>query len=223
MNKDTDSITRVQLDLYGRIARSYDNLRKTGSANITVGLMESRLQALEANWTKLEHNHDKLLATGESLRESDYVKKNIQAVAEEAYIAQRGMFLGTLYCFRSPEKTEASATGTPLSQSLRTTLPRIHLPQFSGLYEDWPSFRDLFHSLIGKDVSAANIEKLHYLKACLKGEAELLIRSLPTIGENFDRAWKVLTDYYENKSLFVRSYIVRFLAIQRVKSEHRFM
>ncbi|XP_050459378.1 uncharacterized protein LOC126855608 [Cataglyphis hispanica] len=128
------------------------------------------------------------------------------------------MFLDTLRRLRSTERTEVSAAGTPSSQPPRTTLPRIQLPQFSGLYEDWPSFRDLFHYLIGKDDSAANVEKLH-LKACLKGEAELLIRSLPTTGENFDRAWKVLMDYYENKRLLVRSYIARFLAIQRVKGE----
>ncbi|KAL6417645.1 hypothetical protein ACFW04_012598 [Cataglyphis niger] len=128
------------------------------------------------------------------------------------------MFLDALRRLRSAERIEAPAAEAP-SQPPRTTLPRIQLPQFSGLYEDWPSFRDLFHSFIRKDVSAANVEKLHYLKACLKREAELLIRSLPTTCENFDRAWKVLTDYYENKRLLVRSYIARFLNIQWVKGE----
>ncbi|KAL6418839.1 hypothetical protein ACFW04_011733 [Cataglyphis niger] len=128
------------------------------------------------------------------------------------------MFLDALRRLRSAERTEAPAAEAP-SQPPRTTLLRIQLPQFSGLYEDWPSFRDLFHSFIRKDVSAANVEKLHYLKACLKGEAELLIRSLPTTCENFDRAWKVPTDYYENKRLLVRSYIARFLNIQWVKGE----
>ncbi|KAL6417918.1 hypothetical protein ACFW04_012448 [Cataglyphis niger] len=199
MSRETDSTVRTQMELYGRIARAYENLRKSGSANITIGLVEARLQALEANWAKFEFHHDKLGASWESLRDTDYVKKDMLALAEEAYLTQKGMFLDTLRRLRSAERTEAPAAEAP-SQSPRTTLPRIQLPQFSGLYEDWPSFRDLFHSLIGKDVSAANVEKLHYLKACLKGEAELLIRSLPTTGENFDRAWKVLTDYYENNA-----------------------
>ncbi|KAL6418613.1 hypothetical protein ACFW04_011959 [Cataglyphis niger] len=218
MSRETDSTMRTQMELYGRIARAYENLRKSGSANITIGLVEARLQALEANWAKFEFNHDKLGASWESLRDTDYVKKDMLALAEEAYLTQKGMFLDALRRFRFAERTEApAAEASP--QPPRTTLPRIQLPQFSGLYEDWPSFRDLFHSLIGKDVSAANVEKLHYLKACLKGEAELLIRSLPTTGENFDRAWKVLTDYYENKRLLVRSYIAKFLSIPRVKGE----
>ncbi|KAL6419298.1 hypothetical protein ACFW04_013938 [Cataglyphis niger] len=183
MSRETDSTVRTQMELYGRIARAYENLRKSGFANITIGLVEARLQALEANWAKFEFNHDKLSASWESLRDTDYVKKDMLALAKEAYLTQKGMFLDALRRLRSAERTEAPAAEAP-SQPPRTTLPRIQLPQFSGLYEDWPSFRDLFHSLIGKDDSAANVEKLHYLKACLKGEAELLIRSLPTTGEN---------------------------------------
>ncbi|XP_029673019.1 uncharacterized protein LOC115241413 [Formica exsecta] len=202
MNKDREPTVRSQSDLYGRIARAYENLRKSGSANITIGLAEARLQALEANWAKFEFQHDKLLEHWEALSDSQYVKTDMPTLAEEAYLTQKGMFLDTLRRLRAAERTETPTIGT-----------------FSGLYEDWPSFRDLFHSLIGKDESTADVEKLHYLKSCLKGEAELLVRSLPTTGENFNRAWKTLTDYYENKRLLVRSYISKFTAIQRLKSE----
>ncbi|KAL6418076.1 hypothetical protein ACFW04_012357 [Cataglyphis niger] len=168
MSRETDSTMRTQMELYGRVARTapsaYENLRKSGSANITIGLVETRLQALEANWAKFEFNHDKLGASWKSLRDTDYVKKDMLALAEKAHLTQNGMFLDTLHRLRSAERTEApAAEASP--QPPRTTLPRIQLPQFSGLYEDWPSFRDLFHSLIGKDVSVANVEKFHYLKA----------------------------------------------------------
>ncbi|XP_029674525.1 uncharacterized protein LOC115242402 [Formica exsecta] len=224
MNKDKEPTVRSQSDLYGRISRAYENLRKSGTANIKIGLTEARLQALEANWAKYEFQHDKLLEHWEALSESTYVKTDMPTLAEEAYLTQKGMFLDTLQSLRAVERTETPAFGPAPShpapsQPARTTLPRIQLPQFSGLYEDWPSFRDLFHSLIGKDTSAAPVEKLHYLKACLKGEAEVLIRSLPTTDENFERAWKSLTDYYENKRLLVRSYIARFTAIQRMRDE----
>ncbi|KAM0727865.1 hypothetical protein ACS0PU_005334 [Formica fusca] len=219
MNKDKEPTVRSQSDLYGRISRAYENLRKSGTANITIGLAEARLQALEANWAKFEFQHDKLLEHWEALSESTYVKTDMPTLAEEAYLTQKGMFLDTLRRLRAAEMTETTAFQSAPSHPARTTLPRIQLPQFSGLYEDWPSFRDLFHSLIGKDTSAAPVEKLHYLKACLKGEAELLIRSLPTTDENFERAWKSLTDYYENKRLLVRSYLARFTAIQRLRGE----
>ncbi|XP_070167796.1 uncharacterized protein [Polyergus mexicanus] len=219
MNKDKEPMVRSQSDLFGRISLAYENLRKSGAANITIGLAEARLQALEANWAKFEFQHDKLLEHWEALSESTYVKTDMPTLAEEAYLTQKGMILDTLRRLRAAERTENPAVGPAPSHPARTTLPRIQLPQFSGLYEDWPSFRDLFHSLIGKDTSAAPVEKLHYLKACLKGEAELLIRNLPTTDENFERAWKSLTDYYENKRLLVRSYLARFTAIQRLRGE----
>ncbi|EGI58629.1 hypothetical protein G5I_13259, partial [Acromyrmex echinatior] len=48
---------------------------------------------------------------------------------------------------------------------------------FSGAFEDWPTFRDLFQSIVG-DSSSISIEKFHYLKTCLEGPAEELIRPL---------------------------------------------
>lgn len=63
------------------------------------------------------------------------------------------------------------------------------------------------------------VEKLHYLKACLKEEAELLIRSIPTTAENYTRAWTMLKDHFENKRLLVRTYLSQFIALQRLKGE----
>ncbi|XP_077275741.1 uncharacterized protein LOC143904736 [Temnothorax americanus] len=208
--REMEGIIRSQHDLHGRIARSYDNLKKMGFTNITIGLVEARLQALEANWAKFEAQHDKLYASfWESLTEHDYEKRNVPATVEEAYLVQKGMFLETLCKLKSKLASEAPSAA-PASQPSRTTLPRIQLPEFTGKYEAWPAFRDLFHSIIGKDGATTSVEKLHYLKSCLKDEAELLVRSLPTTDENFDRAWKTLADYYENKRLLVRSIVKRF-------------
>lgn len=143
---------------------------------------------------------------------------NLSTMAEEVYLNQRGLFLDALRTLKNRESVPMTATPTPSLPS-RSTLPRIQLPQFSGRYEDWPSFRDLFCSIISRDTSTSKVEKLHYLKSCLKGEAELLVRNLPTTDENFERAWKVLTDYYENKRLLTRSYLAQFTSLQKLKGE----
>lgn len=49
-----EGLIRGQHELYGRITRAFDNLKNTGAANITLGLVEARLQALESNWAKFE-------------------------------------------------------------------------------------------------------------------------------------------------------------------------
>ncbi|XP_029676808.1 uncharacterized protein LOC115243751 [Formica exsecta] len=186
MSKDMEAAISMQFDLYGHIARSYENLKKVGSAHYTIGLVEARLQALESNWEKFDTQHDKLLATyREALAGHDYLKKDMQSLTEESYIAQKSMFLDIFRSLKNKVSAEAPAVGANFLQTSRTTLPRIQLQQFSGRYEEWLSFRDLFNSLIVKDASTAQVEKFYYLKTCLKGEAELLIRSLPTTAENF--------------------------------------
>lgn len=50
-------------------------------------------------------------------------------------------------------------------------LPTINLPSFSGNNEDWLSFSDSFQSLIHKNETLSDIQKLHYLKSSSKDES----------------------------------------------------
>lgn len=125
----------------------------------------------------------------------DYYKLDVPSLTEEAYLNAKAALLDWKLSSQAKETESSTATVGTQSSAPRTTLPRIQLPTFSGKYEDWPAFRDLFQSLIGKDGSTTKVEKLHYLKTCLKGEAESLVRSLPTTEENFERAWQSLVDH----------------------------
>ncbi|XP_039312415.1 uncharacterized protein LOC105199508 [Solenopsis invicta] len=113
----------------------------------------------------------------------------------------------------------AAAPAVAVAAPVATKLPRISIPQFSGRYEDWPAFRDLFTSLVVRNPSATSVEKLHYLKTSLKGEAEQVTRQLPTTEANFERTWRALVDHYENRRLLVRSYISRLLSLTKMKGE----
>lgn len=119
------------------------------------------------------------------------------------------------------EKSESSAPAAPslAEGASRRSLPRIQLPNFTGAYEEWPAYRDLFRSLVDKDTSLSLVEKLHYLKSSLRGEPEVLIRNLPTTGENFARAWSTLTEHYENKRLLVKSCFTAYTALPHIKTE----
>ncbi|KMQ84123.1 hypothetical protein RF55_18361, partial [Lasius niger] len=222
MTKDHEGVARAQFELFGRVARAFKNRRKSGAANITTGLVEARLQALESNWAKFEAQHDKLvIGAWDALAGHDYRVnyRDFASQAEEAYLTQKGMFLDALHELNSEASVEIPVVAPESSSANRTTLPCIQLPQFFGRYEDWPSFRDLFHSIIREDANITRVEKLHYLKSCLKGKADLLVRSLPTTDENFERAWRSLTNHFENKRLLVRSYLSKFTALQKLKGE----
>ncbi|XP_071575454.1 uncharacterized protein [Temnothorax nylanderi] len=210
---ETEGLLRAQSELYGRISRAYENLKNAGLAKITMGMVEARLQALEANWAKFAEHHERLLTMSpEVLTELEYKKQDVPMLAEEAILNQKASFLDLL---RSMKTREAAKTETPEA----TPLPRIQLPHFSGRYENWPSFRDLFHSIIGRDTTTTQVEKLHYLKTCLKGEAELLVRNIATTAGNYDSAWDILSAYYENKRLLTRAYLSNFIGLTKMKCE----
>ena len=63
-------------------------------------------------------------------------------------------------------------------------LPNIELPKFDGNYERWIPFRDLFESLIVSNNAFPNVQKLHYLRSALTGEAAKVISSLEITNDN---------------------------------------
>ncbi|KMQ86917.1 gag-pol protein, partial [Lasius niger] len=220
MSMDADALLQCQEELQGRIARTYENLKKSGAAKITEGSVESRLKALEASWSKFEQNHEALSTLyWKSACNTNYVKEDYFALVEESFLSQRGTMLDLLHSMRSRDERAEPTEAVAAAPQGRRTLPRIQLPTFSGRYEEWPAFRDLFQSLVIKDASVSGVERLHYLRTSVKGEAEQLIRNLPTTEENFTRAWSMMTEHYENRRLLVRSCFSSFTALPKMKTE----
>lgn len=73
-------------------------------------------------------------------------------------------------------------TGRPLVK-----LPNIDLPKFDGNYERWISFKDLFESLVSNAI-LFSIQKLHYLKVSLMGEAVKVVASIELTNDNYEVA-----------------------------------
>lgn len=195
-----ESLLAAQQEFHGRIGRTLKNLKKTGSAKITRPLIATTIRLLDSKWAKFEEQHDRLRNKHwEEVKTHEYYLSDLLGQTEGIYVQQRAALLdweGSLKVIKEDARSTLSDTPPPP----RTTLPRIQPPHFSGKYEDWPPFRNLFRSLIVNDPVISDV---HYLKASLKGEAELLVRSLSTTEENFPRAWQVLIDYYENTCLLV--------------------
>ncbi|XP_024889575.1 uncharacterized protein LOC112465978, partial [Temnothorax curvispinosus] len=66
--------------------------------------------------------------------------------------------------------------------------------------------------------SISKVERLRYLRSCLKGPAENLIKSLTITGDNYDRAWAILCKHYENKRELIRSNFATFTAVAKMKT-----
>jgi len=77
-------------------------------------------------------------------------------------------------------------------------LPPLNIPIFDGKLKDWPTFKNLFDSVIHNNFNLSTIQKFNYLKSVVKDEAASLIDSLIINEENYQRALDILTKRYDN-------------------------
>lgn len=112
-----------------------------------------------------------------------------------------------------PSHDHSSSTASSESTSRLTRLPDISLPEFRGVYSEWPAFSDLFRSLILDNDRLTKVEQLHYLRGCLKEAPAQLISNLPLTGPALDQAWELLISRYENKRLIIQSHLDQLFAV----------
>ncbi|XP_033222714.1 uncharacterized protein LOC117176569 [Belonocnema kinseyi] len=101
-----------------------------------------------------------------------------------------------------------------LTDSVRNTkknLPRVNLPTFSGSYEAWLGFHDLFKSLVDNNDDLPNIETLYHLKGSLKDETGEIIASLELSSENYIVAWELLKERYDNRTIIRQTHVKALL------------
>jgi len=194
-----------QLELFTLITNAIKNYNKLGPDKRTRGAVESRLERLETNWGKFEKNHDTLIGkvTDNDKRHS-YFTENVYAKAEEEYLQARATFSDALEGFHSTARRSVTASEGGSANRSRP-LPKISLPKFNGRYQEWMPFRDLFVSMVGENAELTSVEKLHYLKANLSGDAARLIATIPITDENYERAWAKLTARFENKRILIKA------------------
>jgi len=178
---------------------------------INVGIMESKLKehliqpltlakvvkylsTTEAIDVKISDNYDKIIALVDPV--------DIQPHTVES----TSLYEKTLEVLCGFE--ELKIVLTPVVAAIPTTTvssskPDIRLPQltllpFSGNVQEWTSYRDIFKSTVHDSVSISKAQKLTYLKSTLSGEAARLLQSISLTDDNYDIAWSLLADRYQN-------------------------
>jgi hypothetical protein len=97
----------------------------------------------------------------------------------------------------------------PLTASAYAKLENLQIPKFSGNYEDWQSFHDLFQALVDSRPIQGSA-KLNYLLNALEGPAKAVISSFEITDSNYDEAWSYLKSRFNVKREIVFSHIRTF-------------
>lgn len=114
---------------------------------------------------------------------------------------------------------ESVAGSNVASPTPNIKLPTINLPLFSGRYQDWLEYRDTYLSLIHENSSIPNIHKFHYLRASLRDSAALIIQSLDFSSDNYDIAWDLLCNRYNNNRILINNHVQTLFNIDPITKE----
>ncbi|XP_062537807.1 uncharacterized protein LOC134206136 [Armigeres subalbatus] len=170
--KTLKTTLRSLLNMFQDICGFADNLSGVKSASqVTV-----RLEKLDEMW--------------ENDEEEDNCSKQRSEFSSK-YYDLKSLLLDKVKEFQEPPALNQSTRN--LEAADQATMERVRLPQivlqtFDGNIDDWLSFRDLYLSLIHRKADLPEVEKFHYLKGCLAGEAKSLVDPLPITRENYQVA-----------------------------------
>lgn len=98
-------------------------------------------------------------------------------------------------------------------------LPTIKLPIFDGDMNKWLEFRDTYTTMIHNNESLPEIAKYQYLKGSLTGTAAGVIDSLELTSKNYDIAWKLVMDRFNNKQQLVYTHLKALFEIPAINKE----
>lgn len=147
------------------------------AAETTIDMVKTRANLLEDYWQKFTA----VAFAGDAVDFGELVDNT-----ENNYL-QAKSDLSALIGSYAPRNNNARAAGAVAPQQ-EIPLPRIEIPKFSGNFHTWLSFYDLFVSMVDNNQTLDGVKKMHYLRSCLEGEAEQLIRSYKVTDANYAEA-----------------------------------
>ncbi|XP_070854152.1 uncharacterized protein [Drosophila suzukii] len=112
---------------------------------------------------------------------------------------------------RFAEQQAMLLRATSAANVMHNELPKIHIKLFTGDYKEWPAFKNIFESTIHSKQHLTAIQKLHYLKTYITGEAADLIRHMPITDAAYEAAWTCLIDRYNRQRHIVNTLLETFI------------
>nr|XP_012233615.1 PREDICTED: uncharacterized protein LOC105678681 [Linepithema humile] len=129
--------------------------------------------------------------------------------------------ISTLQTNAMPQERRVHTLNQPINiiQQNKMRLPTIEIPKFDGRWEEWLPFRDTFTSMIHDNEALPAIDKLHYLRWSLVGDAYKLIESLEVINENYQIAWEIVNKRYKGNKTIIQNHVQALINFPCISKE----
>nr|CAI5857751.1 unnamed protein product [Callosobruchus analis] len=198
-------ISKRQLTIFKTFVEDFD------LDNGNLHQLKKRLEKIEQCWDEFSkcQLEIELIETDDEYeaKERDLFERNFFEITSKAQqiIDNRSVLnrSGTFIDENIPSSEHQLNTNSKTS----VKLPDLNLPTFDGNYTEYLQFPDSFSALIHNNNRLSNVEKLHYLRSCLRGEAAKVVCSLKTTDANYSVAWQLIKERFEDKRTIVNQHL----------------
>lgn len=97
---------------------------------------------------------------------------------------------------------------------------QVPLPTFDGSYEKWFSFKSMFTTVMNRYRQEEPALKLYHLRNCLVGPAAGVIDQDLVNNNDYDAAWLVLEQRYEDKRIIIDKHIENLFNLPKVGQDN---
>ncbi|XP_062542350.1 uncharacterized protein LOC134210317 [Armigeres subalbatus] len=119
--------------------------------------------------------------------------------------------------------TSAQSSGSSGNQFFKLSptivLQQAALPSFDGRYDHWFKFKQMFRDIADKCTGDSAATKLHYLDKALIGKAQGAIDPQIIRDNDYEGAWKSLTEQFENLPSLISDTIMKLLNLKAMTNE----
>ncbi|CAH1979224.1 unnamed protein product [Acanthoscelides obtectus] len=215
---------RKRASIKGTLTRFHDYFHAISQkSNPDITELECRLASVELlldNFNKIQEkiedsdgNFEENFESVHSVARADFENAFYEIISKtKQFLNDHRPSLGNNAALHSPPQFVQ-----PDLQAIK--LPALNIPHFDGSYDQWLFFRDTFRSLIHNNDALSPIQKFHYLRLSLKGSAADTIKSLEISNQNYNVAWDLLEERFENKQLLVNNHIKALFDIPTIQRE----
>lgn len=185
----------------GLLEMAYQEFQKA-TKQLTTGRSVERRVKIDADTAKVKRWY---ITTGDRLDEA------IRSSARELF-----------------EQPAAHSTQMPtISETIRPEVIRVEtqrvpeLLEFDGNPLNWPAFRDRFAAEVHDRDHIEPVMKLMYLQKMCVGEARGILGQWQTRAENYEPAWKLLQEKFDDPYQLEQALVSRMLTMRAAREETR--
>ncbi|XP_062701721.1 uncharacterized protein LOC134285252 [Aedes albopictus] len=95
----------------------------------------------------------------------------------------------------------------------------VPLPTFDGTYEAWYSFKSMFQNVMARYATESPAIKLYHLRNALVGKAAGVIDQDIINNGDYEAAWAILTDRFEDKRLIIDKHIEAIFSLPKISKD----